>query len=118
MKTQREVFNKLFKEDKTELATQKIELGAIDDLISDYKAIAAKAVPLKGVIQKAANNLSKISDDLDKVQSNAKKLEGMAKELGAPNIVKSAQDLFKTAGNLSSSWGKSALKIETAAKEI
>ena len=27
MKTQREVFNKLFKEEKTELATQKIELA-------------------------------------------------------------------------------------------
>ena len=35
----------------------------------------------------------------------------MAKELGADNIVKSAQDLFKSSGNLSSSWGKSAIKI-------
>ena len=35
MKTQREVFNKLFKEEKTELATQKVELGLIDDIKSE-----------------------------------------------------------------------------------
>jgi len=31
MNTQREVFNKLFKEEKTELATQKIELSILSD---------------------------------------------------------------------------------------
>tara|TARA_R110001592_G_scaffold100715_1_gene285635 strand:- start:433 stop:795 length:363 start_codon:yes stop_codon:yes gene_type:complete len=111
------IYNKLPQE-KTELSIEKVELGAIDDLRNDYKRIATKAVPLKRIIEKAANELEEVSNDLDKVQSNAKKLEGMAKELGADNIVKSAQDLFKSSGNLSSSWGKSAIKISSEAKNI
>jgi hypothetical protein len=34
MNTKKEVFNKLFKENKTELTTQKIELGLVDKLQS------------------------------------------------------------------------------------
>ena len=40
MKTQRKVFNKLFKEEKTELSAQKVELGSIKiikDAISNLK---------------------------------------------------------------------------------
>lgn len=102
----------------TKLAKEKVELGAIDDLRDDYKRIAAKAVPLKRIIEKAANDLEEVSNGLGKVQSNAKKLEGMAKELGADNVVKSAQDLFQTSKSLSSAWGKSATKISTEAKNI
>ena len=118
MNTQKRVFKKLAQAEKTELATQKVELGAIDDLRDNYQSAASKAVPLKRIIQKASNDLLKISDDLDKVQSDAKKLEQMAKELGAPNIVKSSQSLSSSAKSLSNSWGKSALKISAAAKEI
>ena len=115
MNNLKKVYKHLNKED---LSTQKIELGAIDDLRDDYAKIASKAVPLKRIIQNASNDLSQISNDLDKIQSNAKKLEGMAKELGADSIVKAAQQLFSSSGNLSSAWGKSALKISSAAKEI
>ena len=62
MKTQREVFNKLFKEEKTELATQKVELGLIDDIKSEMKQanagaisaidLAFKAIPLAEKIAK------------------------------------------------------------------
>ena len=103
---------------KEELASQKVELGAIDDLRDDYKKTASKAVPLKRIIQNASSDLMKVSDDLDRIQSNAIKLEGMAKELGADNIVKAAQQLNSSSGSLSSAWGKSALKISSAAKEI
>ena len=37
MNTQREVFNKLFKEEKTELATQKIELNMVKNIESGSK---------------------------------------------------------------------------------
>ena len=37
MKTQREVFKKLFKEEKVELATQKIELGLVDDFTKAFE---------------------------------------------------------------------------------
>ena len=103
---------------KEELSTQKVELGAIDDLRDDYAKIASKAVPLKRIIQNASNDLMKVSDDLDRIKSNAKKLEGMAKELGADNIVTAARQLYSASGDLSSAWGKSALKISSAAKEI
>tara|TARA_B100002019_G_C20791573_1_gene366870 strand:- start:106 stop:474 length:369 start_codon:yes stop_codon:yes gene_type:complete len=103
---------------KTDLATQKVELGAIDDLRDDYAKIASKAVPLKRIIQNASNDLMKVSDDLDRIKSNAKKLEGMAKELGADNIVTAARQLYSASSDLSSAWGKSALKISSAAKEI
>tara|TARA_R110002124_G_C8580240_1_gene482267 strand:+ start:95 stop:517 length:423 start_codon:yes stop_codon:yes gene_type:complete len=39
MKTQREVFNKLFKEDKTELSSQKIELANINQLKAGIKKV-------------------------------------------------------------------------------
>ena len=37
MNTQKEVFNKLFKEDKTELATQKVELALVDDFQKQFQ---------------------------------------------------------------------------------
>ena len=46
MNTQKEVFNKLFKEEKVELATQKIELGSIKiikDAISNLKNVEKSA---------------------------------------------------------------------------
>jgi len=115
--------NKIFSMIQTELKSEKVELekvelGAIDDLRNDYKKAASKAIPLKKIILKEASDLDKISNELDKVQANAKKLEGMAKELGADSIVKSAKALFDSSGNLSSEWGKSAIKISTAAKNI
>ena len=103
---------------KEELSAQKVELGAIDDLRDDYAKIASKSVPLKRIIQNASNDLMKVSDDLDRIKSNAKKLEGMAKELGADNIVTAARQLYSASSDLSSAWGKSALKISSAAKEI
>jgi len=39
MNTQKEVFNKLFKEEKTELAAQKIELANINQLIAGTKKV-------------------------------------------------------------------------------
>ena len=115
--------NKVFSMIQTELKSEKVELekvelGAIDDLRNDYKKAASKSVPLKKIILKAASDLDQISNELDKVQANAKKLEGMAKELGADSIVKSAKALFDSSGNLSSEWGKSAIKISTSAKNI
>ena len=103
---------------EVELSEEKVELGAIDDLRDNYAKAASKAVPLKKIMQKAATDLIQVSDELEKVQSDAQKLEGMAKELGADNIVKSAQQLASSAGSLSSEWGKAALNVQSAAKQI
>ena len=102
----------------TELSTEKVELSAIDDLRDKYVRAASKAVPLKKIIEKAASDLMKVSNELDDVQADAIKLQNAAKELGADNILKSLQALASSAGDLSSSWGKSSLSINSAAKEI
>ncbi len=58
MKTQREVFKKLLKEERTELATQKVELGnikQIKDAISNLKDIEKSATK---VADKFKNKIS------------------------------------------------------------
>ena len=125
MNTQKSVFNKISKIEReveskeVELSkVQKVELGAIDDLRDNYQSIAAKAVPLKRIIEKAANDLEQVAKDLRNVESDAKKLESMAKELGADDIVRSAQALQSASKELSSSWSKAAQGASSAAKEI
>ena len=118
MNTQERIYSKLNSINKVELKSEKIELGAIDDLDGRYKKIASEAPKIKNKILKLANELEAVSNNLDKLQDNYKKLEGMAKELGADNIEKRAKMMFKVVGNLSGSWGSSAIKIESAAKDI
>lgn len=118
MNIQERIYSKLNSINKVELETHKIELGAIDDLDGRYKKIASKAPKIKQQILKLSSELSSVSDELDNLQDNYKKLEGMAKELGADNIEKRAKKMFQVVGNLSGSWGSSAIKIESAAKDI
>jgi hypothetical protein len=74
MNTKKEVFNKLFTESKTELSTQKIELGLVDKLQSKYKSLGSADVgnylskvnqmvsDLKGAINKTGD----LKDEVDK----------------------------------------------------
>lgn len=89
MKTQREVFNKLFKEDKTELATQKVELGLVDDIVKVYNNIKSKADGLSMNARKAAQELDETSNkakqllkEIESSESDSKKLVSSAKDLG------------------------------------
>ena len=52
MNTQKEVFNKLFKEEKVELATQKVELGVADNI---SKALSDGQSTLKGIRDSNSN---------------------------------------------------------------
>ena len=104
--------------EKLAFKTEKVELGAIDDLDNKYKKIAAKAPKIKQQILKLANSLGEVSNELDDLQDDFKKLEGMAKELGADNIEKRAKQMFMVVGNLSGAWGKVAISIESEAKKI
>jgi hypothetical protein len=76
MKTQREVFNKLFKEDKTELAAQKIELGSIKiikDAISNLKDVEKSA--------------TKVADDFeDKISAAYKSWQRLNEERNAIRV--------------------------------
>tara|TARA_R110000772_G_scaffold132769_1_gene241251 strand:+ start:408 stop:761 length:354 start_codon:yes stop_codon:yes gene_type:complete len=81
MNTQREVFNKLFKEEKTELATQKIELALIQDIkkrdkfikktLSEMDGLEADFLFTKNRIKNISNLLESDANLLDKDVSEA-----------------------------------------------
>ena len=68
MNAEKRVFNALFKEDKTELATQKVELGVIDAL--NFLKSDAKAK-----VNSATNDIAKAINQLDKVIGKMKNVE-------------------------------------------
>ena len=73
MNTQREVFNKLFKEDKTELSAEKIELA------TEFKEFSQKAQSIyldaRNLAQKDLMNLR------DKIEDGERKLLKLSSEL-------------------------------------
>ena len=70
MNTQRKVFNKLFKEEKTELATQKVEL-ALE--LGGIKSMASK---LKSNIKSYQKKFSVLDDLVREISSEARQLDG------------------------------------------
>ena len=86
MNTQREVFNKLFKEDKTELATQRIDLAMLDGIERGVDKIYNDIVRADGILSKAGNDAESIAKNVSiKAESEMdvlNKAEDMAKELG------------------------------------
>ena len=89
MSIEKRIFESLFKEEKTELATQKVELGAIDDLI--FSAKTAKASIEDGVkflkdadplVQAASNRLNDYNTWIDGTLNEFKKINKLANDLG------------------------------------
>jgi hypothetical protein len=89
MSTKQRVFKKLAEADKVELATQKVELGAIDDLIFSAKTAKAeieeavsflkKADPL---VQGASNRLNNYNTWIDGTLNEFKKINKLSNDLG------------------------------------
>jgi 6-phosphogluconolactonase/glucosamine-6-phosphate isomerase/deaminase len=93
MKTQREVFNKLFKEDKTELSAEKIELRLVDD----FKNVLKDAQNVEKNSKKNISEASSINKDAVKLFQKAEKLDNTVSKLE-----KEAENLwneFKKASN-------------------
>lgn len=94
MNTQKEVYKMLFKESKTELSTQKIELARKpQSVLNDIKKLDAKLKSEEGKIDKiylnyknAQKEFVKLMDDinseLDKYDDDLKDIRDAAKELG------------------------------------
>jgi len=87
MKTQREVFNKLFKEDKVELSDERVELALVDDakkIRGEYASIDEDSY--FSFVVKAEVEGEKVINDykqiLKKVESITPKLESAINELG------------------------------------
>ena len=111
MNTQREVFNKLFKEEKTELATQKIELGLIDDVKKQEKKVESDfKTALKGVYQ-SANGYRDASESVKKLVALIGRGITNAKSLGADLIVKQLSNKLAGAEQLQKMANKNFEKI-------
>jgi hypothetical protein len=102
MNTTKSVYNRLFKEEDTELASHKVELAGLDDIVAAEtapnqfmdKAIAAK--------KEAMTNFVEAQRKYKAVVELCDKYLPMAKELGDANTVrtltnkrKMANDMFK-----------------------
>jgi len=89
MSTKQRVFKKLAEVDKVELSVQKVELGAIDDLIFSAKTAKAeieeavsflkKADPL---VQGASNRLNNYNTWIDGTLNEFKKINKLSNDLG------------------------------------
>ena len=98
MNTQKEVFNKLFKEDKTELATQKIELATQKQVF----AATDKLIAGQRDVDKGRGKLEQAYPQALKIISE---IEAQAKELGVnPNEIKGFKSLTIEAKNTKSSY--------------
>ena len=83
MNTQKEVFNKLSKE-KTELATQKVELGSIEDAIKEKQKEATilsnKANSYAANARDVSNSISRAESKYKEAEQSFKKFQSLEKE--------------------------------------
>ena len=89
MNAEKKVFSRLFTEEKTELATQKIELGSVKELkmsISD----------IKGLIQSAERVGNKLGSDLGSAEKTKRNLNDVDRDLrSAVNLAKNELSSFE-----------------------
>ena len=97
MNTQKEVFNKLFKENKTELATQKVELGIIDDADSVISKANNKSLEAAKYVGLAIRSYSEAAQLSAQAENMLEKALPQAKDLGAKQLVKQIQGFIKGA---------------------
>ncbi len=129
MKTQREVFKKLLKEDKTELATQKIELDLVGNLrkypkgFSKYESEGEGLVKLSerlknelSDVKKAILKWSQVGDSITSdILNDLKKFDAKAKELGFNAEIQidysNARDVYDKYDDLSKKYERIAEKL-------
>ena len=82
MSIRERVFKKIAEETKVELATQKIELGAIDDLDSRWKGITTDYGQVNSLVRKANSLLEDMEKRYNSLEGDAVKVGSKLKELG------------------------------------
>jgi septal ring factor EnvC (AmiA/AmiB activator) len=73
---------KHLKETKVELETQKVELGAIDDLDAEWKAASRKYGEVSSLVRKANQTLSEMLKEFQAIEKKGKKISAQLRELG------------------------------------
>ena len=76
MNTTKSVYNRLFAEDKVELASQRVELGLVEDVASAKKQAQAqltKFLKSDAIVQKAVTSLKSVYDEIFVNRNYAKK---------------------------------------------
>ena len=76
MNTTKSVYNRLFQEDKVELASERVELGLVEDVASAKKQAQAqltKFLKSDAIVQKAVTSLKSVYDEIFVNRNYAKK---------------------------------------------
>ena len=98
------------------LSVQKVDLGAIDDLLKKTKQISGKGADAFKKAKDAADDLSKVVTTLYKYEDEAMKLEEMARELGADSAIKEVQSIWSTINTRAKDWDKAERTIRQGTK--
>jgi len=77
MNTMKSVYNKLFKEETTELSSHKIELGIVEDIA----AASQKAIQISNALFDAVDKADNMQVELNKLQSEYQKQVDAVKKL-------------------------------------
>ena len=100
MNTQREVFNKLFKEDKTELATQKVDMSlASDGKTNMFKAIEKIYRNGEDLVDEFENNKKRANRQIQSVEKSYDKAVKIYKEVST-DLEKKASELDIAPNNI------------------
>tara|TARA_B110000902_G_scaffold101640_1_gene120214 strand:- start:124 stop:510 length:387 start_codon:yes stop_codon:yes gene_type:complete len=100
MNTQREVFNKLFKEDKTELATQKVDMSlASDGKTNMFKAIEKIYRNGEDLVNEFENNKKRANRQIQSVEKSYDKAVKIYKEVST-DLEKKASELDIAPNNI------------------
>jgi len=100
MNTQREVFNKLFKEEKTELATQKVDMSlASDGKTNMFKAVEKIYRNGEDLVDEFENNKKKAQRQIQSVEKSYDKAVKIYKEVST-NLEKKASELDIAPNNI------------------
>ena len=112
MNTQNRVFNAIKKQEKVELATQKVELALIDDVNNLYEK-GFDLYDVQSELLKAQGKVKKSKTFFEQSQKVAADALEKSKELGASDFIKlfntkiaDAKDAIKSADNLISAIDK------------
>ena len=116
--------NKIISENKTELKTEKVELGAIDDLtkktkkaIDTFNSINASARKAGQIIDKAESEASKLNKTFKDLEGDWDKVKKQAKELGV-DLPSEVAALVTNASAYENSTRNAASQLEKASSIV